>query len=217
MNLGVALLDPTKPEPAQASEALEKALRLFRESSYAWGESLALITLGRFALATGRSQKALERFEESLALTRDRRDEVGETIAIHHVAWAHLVLGENQIAAVEFLDALEKSAALMHVEGVAYGLEGMVAIAATNGAVERAGRMLGAAETLRAQSGLRNSAAQAMYQPIIDAIAAGQFAEEFERGRIAGRVLPLDAAVAFAIESTGAGGVGGSTLTKAPD
>jgi tetratricopeptide (TPR) repeat protein len=205
ISLGVALLARIKPEPQQASEAFEKAVALFRQSGDAWGESLALITLGRFALAMGQPQNALDRFEESLALTRDRHDELGETIAIHHVAWAHLTLGANDAAADEFRSGLEESVELGHDEGVAYGLEGLVAIAASRGEIERAGRMLGAAETLRIQSGLRNSAAQALYRPFVDAIVAGELAAEFERGRSAGHELSLDEAARFALETMEAG------------
>jgi tetratricopeptide (TPR) repeat protein len=204
LSLGIALLAREKPEPEQASDAFERAVRLFRESGDAWGESLALVTLGRFSLAMGQARNALDRFEESLRLTRDRHDELGETIAIHHVAWAHLALGDES-AAEEFRSGLEESVEIGHDEGVAYGLEGLVAIAASSGAVERAGRMLGAAETLRALSGLRNSAAQALYQPFVDAIEAGAHAEEFERGRAAGRELTQDEAVEFALARMEAG------------
>jgi tetratricopeptide (TPR) repeat protein len=205
ISLGVALLARLKPEPQEASVAFEKAVRLFRESGDGWGESLALVTLGRFALAVGQPQAALERFQESLALTRERHDELGETIAIHHVAWAHLALGAAEEAAEEFRSGLEESSELGHDEGVVYGLEGMLAIAARLGDVERAGRMLGAAQTLREQSGLTNSAARILYQPFVDAILAGEQAEAFERARLAGRDLSLDAAVDFALERVEAG------------
>jgi tetratricopeptide (TPR) repeat protein len=205
ISLGIALLARLKPEPVQASEALEKGVRIFRETGDAWGEALALITLGRFSLAVGRTQEALERFEESLAITRERHDELGETIAIHHVAWAHLALGAVEVAAEEFRAGLEESADLGHDEGVAYGLEGMVAIAASLGAVERAGRMLGAAQTLREQTGLNNSAARTLYQPFVDAILSGEHAEEFERARAAGRNVSLSAAVEYALEEVEAG------------
>ena len=204
-SLAVALLARTKPEPEQASEALETAVRLFRESGDAWGESLALVTLGRFSLATGQAQAALDRFEESLALTRERHDELGETIAIHHVAWAHLALGQKDAAAEEFRAGLEESSDMGHDEGMAYGLEGMVAIAAMLGAVERAGRMLGAAQALREQSGLTNSAARTLYQPFVDAVLAGEQAEDFERARAAGRELTLSDAVDYALERLAAG------------
>ena len=205
ISLGIALLARQKPEPEQAAEAFETGLRLFRESGDAWGESLALITLGRFALAQGRAQDALDRFEESLTLTRDRHDELGETIAIHHVAWAHLALGANDLAAEEFRAGFEESVELGHVEGVAYGLEGMVAIEAMRGHAERAGRMLGACETIRTQSGLLNSAAQALYRPFVDAIVAGELAAVFEAARSAGRGLSLDEAVEYALQPVEAG------------
>ena len=70
-----ALLAQEKPEPERASESFETAVRLFRESGDAWGEALALITLGRFSLAVGEARTALDHFEKSLALTRARHDE----------------------------------------------------------------------------------------------------------------------------------------------
>ena len=52
-------------------------------------------------------------------------------------------------ATVTFTDSLRLSIDLDHDEGVAYAIEGLSAIAALNGDLERAGVLSGAAETIR--------------------------------------------------------------------
>lgn len=203
LSVGIAMLAPPTPDPGAAVEAFEQSLAQFREIGDAWGESLALITLGRIALAQGDAAGALARFEESLTDARAVHDELGETIALHHLGWAHLALGDNELAATEFRDGLEESASIGHAEGVAYGLEGTLVIAALRGEIARSGRMLGASQGLRELTGFYNSAAIPFYQPYVDTILAGDDAELFEREREAGHRMSLEAAVAFALADTG--------------
>ncbi|MFE4470103.1 ATP-binding protein [Leifsonia sp. NPDC056824] len=200
--LGITIIAQGRTDLSQAAEAFEKALRLFHQSGHQWGESLALITVGRIALARGEPQEALERFEESLALTRERHDQFNEGIAIDHTAWAHLALGQPELAAAEFNSALGMSEALGHNEGIAYGLEAMAVIAALKGEPERAGKLLGASDSLRVQTGLRNSLSQVLYQPFIDQMVAQGGAKEFEWGLVLGRDLDTTEAVAYAHETS---------------
>jgi tetratricopeptide (TPR) repeat protein len=141
----------------------------------------------------------LDRFEASLALTRADRNELSETIALHHVAWAHLALGQLDEAAAEFRAALELSAELGHEEGVAYGLEAMAVVVAADHDIERAGSLLGAAQSIRDQTGLRNSFASALYGPMVQEINSGPLAGIFGHALVAGRSLSVQAAVALAV------------------
>jgi tetratricopeptide (TPR) repeat protein len=194
-----ALLAADAPDPEAANEQLETSLTLFRESHDVWGESMALVSLGRVALLQNKVRGALNRFEESLAIARAENDDLGETIALHHLGWARLLLGEIEPARRAFEQTLATSARLGHDEGVAYGLEGLVAVAASEGHVERAGRLLGAADRLREEAGIYNAAAFAFHGALVDEILASPAAGRFSIARVAGRDLSIPDAVAEAL------------------
>lgn len=204
VSLALALLVAPVPDPVQAGEHLESSLRLFRKADDPWGEAMSLVTLGRVALLQSDVQTASHRFEESLRLAEEQRDELSETIALHHFAWAQLLLGEVAEAQSAFEKSLTLSRSLGHVEGIAYGLEGLVATAASAGEIERAGRLLGAAESLREQSGLYNAPSFSFHDRWVAQILASDGAVLFERARKEGRTLSAANAADFAL-GTGAG------------
>jgi hypothetical protein len=161
---------------------------------------MALVSLGRLSLIQQKVNTALEQFTESLAATRIQRDELGVAIALHHLAWAELVLGETDKAKQGFDESLTLSARLGHDEGVAYGLEGLVAIAATQGDIERAGRLYGASQRLREHTGLFDAPSFTFHQQMVDQIMTTDAAATFEDARLAGRTLSPGAAVEYAEE-----------------
>jgi len=191
VSVALALLASTTPDADAANEQLETSLSLFRESDDVWGVSMALVSLGRVALLQHKLRGALNRFEESLAITRAQHDDFGLTIALNHAGWARLLLGEVETAHAAFDETLRLSARLGHDEGVAYGLEGLVAVAATEGQVERAGRLLGAADRLREESGIYNAPAFAFHTALVEQILASPEAGRFSIARVAGRELSI--------------------------
>ncbi|MET1044839.1 MAG: DUF4062 domain-containing protein [Microbacteriaceae bacterium] len=199
VSLALSMLASVDPNPATAQQTLERSLALFRDIHDRWGEAMALVTLGRVSLLQQDVPAALAQFQESLALTRQQQDGLGESIALHHLAWAHLLLGELDSARGEFEASLSLSEHLGHAEGVAYGLEGLVAIAATDHEAERAGRLFGAAQCLRERSGLYDAPSFSFHQRFVDSILMSQSAGEFERSREAGRTLAVDDAVQYAL------------------
>lgn len=199
LSVALALLTSPVPDPAEADEQLESSLALFRDARDVWGEGIALVTLGRVALLQQNVQVALERFSGSLALARAQRDELSQAIALHHLGWAQILLGDLPAAQASFDESLSLSLSLAHDEGIAYGLEGMVATAASSGEVERAGRLLGAAERLREQTGLYNAPSFSFHQQWVGQILSGDSASAFEEARAAGRTLSARAAAEEAL------------------
>jgi hypothetical protein len=199
ISLSLALLAAERPDTERADDAMETSLSLFRDCGDLWGESMALVVLGRVALLRQKVHGALNRFEESLAIARRQGDGLGEAIAVHHLGWARLLLGDIAAARSDFVECVIQSARLGHVEGVAYGLEGMVAVAALAGQVERAGRLTGAARTLRERSGLHNAPAFTFHQAYVDQLVAAGAGEQVEAAIAAGRELSVDQAVAEAL------------------
>ena len=128
---------------------------------------MALVTLGRVALLQQKVHAALNRFEESLGSPRWQHDDLGTTIAWHHLGWARLLIGEFAMPRIGVRDSLANSARLGHDEGVAYALEGLVAIAASRGEVDRAGRLAGAAQALREHTGLYNAPTFSFHEQLL--------------------------------------------------
>ncbi|WP_411720891.1 ATP-binding protein [Mycetocola sp.] len=199
ISLALALLAAREPDPAGAAAHLESSLAIFRDTGDNWGEAMALVALGRVALLQHDVQDALERFQNSLTLARKQREQLGEAIALHHLGWAQLLLGSLPDAQTSFDESLSLSLAASHDEGIAYGLEGMVATSASRGELERAGRLLGAAERLREQSGLYNAPSFSFHQQWVGQILASDGASLFEQARAAGRTLSARAAAEEAL------------------
>lgn len=191
VSVGLGLLAAAEPQPVEADDTLETALGLFRSAHDPWGEAMALIAIGRISLLSEHAHAGLNRFQESLTISRARRDELGIAIAVHHLGWAHLMLGEFELAHSEFEQSLDASIALGHEEGIAYGLEGLVAIAASRGDVDLAGKLLGASEILREETGLYNAPTFSFHQLLTAPITGGDRAGEFEAARQAGRRLSV--------------------------
>ena len=197
--VSVALAALEKGEAEEAESVLETSLHLFRGANYRWGEAMALVSLGLAAILRQKLPRALNRFEESLALTLRQKDKLGATIALHHCGWAHLLLGDADAAAAQFEDSLILSRDLGHNEGVAYGLEALTAIAAQDGDAVRAGRLFGAALSLREQTGLYNAPSISFHRAWTGPLQSGPLAADFERGEEEGRHLGVRAAVAYAL------------------
>lgn len=204
VSLALALLAAPSPDPALADAALEESLTLFQGAGDRWGEAMALTTLGRVALVRGEPERALGRFEAALGLTRRQEDELGTTIALHHLGWARLVLGDPPGARLAFEEGLSTSARLGHEEGVAYGLEGLVALAAGDGDLARAARLAGAAEALRTLTGLYNAPAFAFHEHALERLVTPATQGAFDAERQDGLKLTLEEAVAYALPADAA-------------
>ncbi|MET0480006.1 MAG: DUF4062 domain-containing protein [Mycetocola sp.] len=205
ISLGLALLSSPEPDPVGAGEHLQVSLARFRNAADVWGEGMAEVTLGRVALLQQDIPTALNRFQESLTLATQAQDALSETIALHHLGWAQLLVGERAAAQASFEESLGLSLQLGHDEGIAYGLEGVVATSAAAGDLERAGRLLGAAERLREQTGSYNAPSFSFHYQWVKKILAGPEASAFEQARQAGRMLSARSAAEEALQLTAPG------------
>ncbi|MDR6969823.1 DUF4062 domain-containing protein [Leifsonia shinshuensis] len=199
ISLALALLAGEKPDTARAQEVMERSLALFRDTADVWGESMALVLLGRVALLEQSVRTAFDRFDESLALTQRSGDAVGGRIAAYHLGWAHLLLGAPEDARKDFMLSVTLSTSLGHIEGIAYGLEGLAAVAALAGDVDRAGRLAGAAHALRERSGTHNGPTFTFHQRYLDRLAAASPPGRLAEAVAEGRELGVEQAVAEAL------------------
>ena len=134
-----------------------------------------------------------------LALARRIRDTLGQAVSLSHLGWARLLGGETERARECFGEQLLLASTIGHEEGIADALEGMFAAAATSGEVERAGRMLGGAEDIRARKGLPTRSPLSFFEPYLERVLAGPEAGRFEEARRIGRDSELADVVELAL------------------
>ena len=199
ISLALALLAGTPPDTARARRVMEAALALYRSTGSVWGESMALVLLGRVALREGDLAEAQDHFTTSLALTNRSGDRVGQRIASYHLGWTELMLGDVAAARSDFALSVTISAAVGHPEGIAYGLEGMVAVAALLHDDERAGELAGAAQALRERSGLHNGPTFTFHRRYLDDLLQGPHGDLVAAAIADGRELTVEQAVSEAL------------------
>ncbi|MDN4614612.1 DUF4062 domain-containing protein [Leifsonia sp. F6_8S_P_1B] len=199
ISLALALMAGERPDTSRAREVMERSLELFRSTHSVWGESMAHVLLGRVALLQQKIHEAQEHFERSLALTRKDGDAVGERIATYHLGWTCLIRGDVEEARKHFVRSVTVSATLGHTEGIAYGLEGLVAVAALTGDPVRAGRLAGAAQALRERSGTHNGPIFTFHQKYVERLLTGASADLVAAAMAEGRDLTPEQAVAEAL------------------
>ena len=186
LTLGVMALSlPTASGVERAEELLATATALVREAGDGWGEAIMCIGLVRLAVATGRFDLALERTAPAVTLAERLGDSFCLGITLYYQGWARLTLGDATSAAADFDRALAVTSRIGHHEGTAYALEGLAAVAASEGDAERSGFLLGAAQTVRERTGLANQ--PTFHGPFVEALQAGPDGDVFEAARLRGR------------------------------
>jgi predicted ATPase len=208
ISLSLAMLSAPPHDPVPATAILEQSLALFREAKDPFGEGMALVTLGRLELLQYQVERALERFHTAVEIGKATQNGFSTTVAQHHLGWGLIAVGALDEAEAVTHEALATSTAVGHQEGVAYGLEGLLGLAAARGEIERAGVLYGASLMLREQVGLYNPAAFAFHQPLVAQLRAGEHRDEFDRGVTTGRMLSPEEAIAYAMPAPAAVGGG---------
>ena len=167
---GIAELNTSDPDLAAASRWLVEASERFRGTGAGWGEALGLVALGRLAVLRGDIEGGTEIFRRSVAASANSGDQFASTIATHHLARMLLFGGEVDEPERMFRTAIEGSIRLRHEEGMAYGVEGLCAIAALRGDVERAGVLAGAAGAMRKRVATFDSPGFVYHTRYVDAL-----------------------------------------------
>jgi len=199
VTLAIAQMSESPPELDAAEQSLAQSLELVEELGEPFGRSMVRIMLARAAMARGRMDEAFELLDESLAIARSIDDRLGEAIALNHLGWARLLIGDPDGARACFTEQLLTSSTFGHEESLAYGLEGMSAVAAATGDLERAGVLFGAAETVRMRKGLTTGGSFSLHGRILERALANGGTEIFEGGRRSGRTAELADMVELAL------------------
>jgi len=186
---------------ARAAALSEQSLNLARDVGDLEGIADALCDLAEVALQQGERTRAQALFQEALSLYR---------AAEHHldVAWvlvdlgrmAHL-RGDDTEALADFAESLSRFREWGHMGGITCCLDALAGIVGAQGKLERAMRLLAAAEALRDARGVQLSTADRAEWERNLALARAQLGETaFAAAWAEGHAMPLENAIAEAID-----------------
>jgi predicted ATPase/class 3 adenylate cyclase len=133
----------------RATALLEESLTLFRDIGHQYGPALTLSVLGTVAHAQGDDERAVALYEESLGLWTAIGFKWGIATTLYHLgAMAH-EQGDDDRATARYEESLMLRQDIGDKHGLAECLEGLAGVAVARQQLERAARLLGAAESLR--------------------------------------------------------------------
>jgi hypothetical protein len=152
-------------------------------------------------LALGSAAQAKVLFEDALALFRELGAKSGIAAALSNLGRVAHRQGSHGEARVLFAESLRLWREGGQKQGMAAGLEGLAIVAEAIGQPTQAARLFGAAEALREAIGVHvRSSDHDDEDQAIAAIRAILGEDAFAGAWAEGRALPLDQAVALALE-----------------
>jgi hypothetical protein len=175
-----------------------RARRLYEESiehaalsGSAEVEAIARENLGLMALDQGDLPHAVELLEESATVAAQAGDDRGRSSSNRALAAALLESGETDAARERLIQSFELARRLGELNGIAYCLDTFAGLATAEGDPERAARLFGAADGVRASIGaLRPPDQQPLYERWVASTLAqletGTYAACYESGRALG-------------------------------
>jgi predicted ATPase/class 3 adenylate cyclase len=175
----------------------EESLALHRRSGFAKGEAQAVTSLAEVAAAEGDLEHALVLLEESLRLSVVAGFRWWQSGALARMGATLSAMGRLEEADVKVQDALRLSSAMGDRRGVFYELALLAEISARSGDQRRAGVLWGAAEA----ENERASVDRWLHGRVDRERLLSHADSDFGLGQKVGRALPLEDAVALALEA----------------
>ncbi len=160
------------PELDTAERELADAVERLRALDNRWAEAITEVSRGRLAWLRGLTDEAQQRFDRATEVAEASGDLFTLSVAGNHQARLQLARGEVDAAEAGCVRTLLVSIRLHFEEGIAYGLEGLCAVAAARGDGERAGALSAAADGIRQRIGVFDVEAFTVHTPQLDAMRA---------------------------------------------
>jgi predicted ATPase len=184
-----------------ARASADESLALFHDIGDNWNLAGPLSILGNVARRQGDYITAQVRYEEGLALWRETGDKVGMAWGLRNLGAVARAQGNAAWAAALFAESLVIERELGYKPYTALCLEGLAWVAGERGQPERATRLLGAAEALRAGTGACIPPVdRADYAGVVAATRAQLDDTTFAAAQAEGRAMPLEQAIADALD-----------------
>jgi predicted ATPase/DNA-binding XRE family transcriptional regulator len=187
-------------DPEQGRQLFEQSLALFQALGDKQEISTALNGLGLIALIMGNYGEAAAHFAATLELRRASGDQRGYIAVLGNLGLVALLQDDGARGWLYYQDALAQARALDYPEGICWGLEGLACVAAQAGKVERACRLLGAAEALHESTGfVVDSDQRVVLDPAIKRARVQLGEESFAAAWVAGRAMTLEQVITEAL------------------
>ena len=187
-------------EFAVARTQLEAALVMRRRVGDNWLVAQTLGTLGDVARCQDDYLGAQALYTEGLSLYQAMGGEGRSAALLHHLAYVALNRQDTARAAALFVQSLRLFESLADKRGMIACVEGMASVLSAQGRSLRAAELLGAAEALRAASGVVLAHAdRADHERAVAAALIALPLDPFETAWAAGRALKLEQAVTYAL------------------
>ncbi len=142
------------PDADKADAELTEAVARLHALGNGWAEAITEVSLARLSWVRGRTEDALTHFDRAVEIATAGQDLFTTSVAGNLRARLNFLRGELAAAEEEFVRTLELAIRLHFDEGVAYGLEGLCAVAAARGDAWRAGALSAAAGAIRHRIGV---------------------------------------------------------------
>jgi tetratricopeptide (TPR) repeat protein len=182
----------------RAEAELREAVVTLSARGNTWAEAITEVSLGRLAWVRGATDDALAHFDRATSVAESRGDLFTTSVAGNLRARLNFQLGRIEEAQREFVHTLLLSIGLHYEEGIAYGLEGVCAVAAAHGEAWRAAALAVAAGEIRRRIGIFDVEAFTVHTPHLE-ILRGHDPASVEAGQIAGAELTVAEAVQLAL------------------
>ncbi|MET0672838.1 MAG: DUF4062 domain-containing protein [Microbacterium pygmaeum] len=182
----------------KAESELRRAVAQLRELGNSWAEAITEVSLGRLAWVRGSTDDAMAHFNRASLVAEGGGDLFTTSVAGNLRSRLNFTLGNMTAAEEEFEHTLLLSVRLHYDEGVAYGLEGVCAVAAAKGEAWRAAALAVAAGVIRRRIGIFDVEAFTVHTPYLE-ILRTRDPEGVAAGEVAGAQLSVAEAVRLAL------------------
>jgi predicted ATPase len=187
-----------QPDVEKADAELTDAVAQLHAVGNFWAEAITEVSLGRLAWVRGETADALAHFDRATRIATAGQDLFTMSVAGNLRSRLNFLQGEIDVAEAEFVQTLELAIRLHYDEGVAYGLEGLCAVAAARGEAWRAGALAAAAGAIRHRIGVFDAEAFTVHTGYLAALRSTD-PDAVAAGEQAGVELSVPEAVALAL------------------
>jgi len=206
---GTARLQFADVDVSAAQSELTEAIGRLHAVGNGWGEGLAEVALGRMAWVLGGADEAFERFSRAIEIADAGGDLFTSVIAGVLRARMKFMGGDIDESESECIRNLVRSVRLHYAEGVAYGLEGLCAVAAARGEARRAGALAAAAAIIRRRIGVFDIESFGVHTEYLESLR-GREPDGVAAGEAEGEELNVPEAIRLALPESALGTVQGA-------
>jgi DNA-binding NarL/FixJ family response regulator len=182
-------------------QLFEESVPMLRAEGHRLRLAASVNKLGTLYQRLDDLERAVKCYAESLALFRELGSHIGIAMPLHNLGYVALQQGDDAHAEAYFVEGLEVARQLRDQEEIYEQLEGLAGVAGARGHVERAARLFGAVEAVRAANGdILDPADHMISDRNIATVRAHMDAVSFAAAWAAGRSMLLEQAIAEALE-----------------